>query len=113
MHDERSGSFFTSYHYPAVHFERVCYTMSDSDNSDAEPMNDAQIEEIVDFGQQLIDKILDRRPFEAIKAEIEAGAPLWFQDGEGTSALHAAAYVENEELVRLLLDKGAIWNAGE
>ncbi|KAI8968636.1 S-adenosyl-L-methionine-dependent methyltransferase [Trametes punicea] len=42
---------------------------------------------------------------------VEAGAPLWYQDDEGTSPLHAAAYVESDELVRFLIEEGAIWNA--
>ena len=73
---------------------------------------DAAIEEATEFGTRLIQTILNRAPFEAVKAQIDAGAPLWFQDDEGTSALHAAAYVESEELVRYLIEQGAVWNAG-
>ena len=73
----------------------------------------ASVNEAVALGEDLITHILHRAPLEVIKAEVEAGAPLWYQDEEGTSALHAAAYVENEELISFLLEKGAIWNAGE
>ncbi|KAI0663606.1 S-adenosyl-L-methionine-dependent methyltransferase [Cubamyces menziesii] len=66
---------------------------------------------LVSQGQELVDSILRRRPLAEIKALIDAGAPVWFQDDEGLSPLHAAAYVENEELVRLLIDEGAVWNA--
>ncbi|KAH9892483.1 hypothetical protein C8Q73DRAFT_648634 [Cubamyces lactineus] len=66
---------------------------------------------LVSQGQELVDSILRRRPLAEIKAMIDAGAPVWFQDDEGLSPLHAAAYVENDELVRLLIDEGAVWNA--
>ncbi|EKM54393.1 uncharacterized protein PHACADRAFT_123415 [Phanerochaete carnosa HHB-10118-sp] len=72
---------------------------------------DATIEEATAFGTHLIETILNRAPFNIVKAQIDAGAPLWFQDDEGTSPLHAAAYVENEELVRYLIGQGAVWNA--
>ena len=75
-------------------------------------LNDGDIDEAVTAGKKLISQILDRAPCEAVKGLIDAGAPLWFQDDDGISALHAAAYVENEELVRYLIGKGAIWNIG-
>ncbi|KAI0070018.1 arginine methyl transferase [Panus rudis PR-1116 ss-1] len=74
-------------------------------------MHETDVDQLVDLGESLIADILDRQPFEHIKAKIEAGAPLWFQDDEGTSALHAAAYVDNSELIQYLLEEGAIWNA--
>ena len=73
---------------------------------------DADLAEATAFGTRLIETILNRAPFEVVKAQVDAGAPLWFQDDEGTSALHAAAYVENLELVRYLIEEGAVWNAG-
>ncbi|KAI0342106.1 S-adenosyl-L-methionine-dependent methyltransferase [Trametopsis cervina] len=73
-------------------------------------INDAEINDAIALGEQLINIILDRQPFELVKAVIDDGAPLWFQDDDGTSALHAAAYVEDEQLVQYLLEKGAIWN---
>ncbi|KAF9793492.1 hypothetical protein BJ322DRAFT_1034996 [Thelephora terrestris] len=63
------------------------------------------------LGGYLIFSILQRRPSSKILTLIDAGAPLWYQDGEGTSPLHAAAYIEDEELVRVLIEKGALWNA--
>lgn len=73
---------------------------------------DAAVEEATTLGTRLIETILKRAPFDVVKEQVDAGAPLWFQDDEGTSALHAAAYVENEDLVRYLIKQGAVWNAG-
>ena len=73
---------------------------------------DEDIEALSMLGGYLIFSILHRRPLPKILTLIDAGAPLWYQDEEGTSPLHAAAYIENEELVRVLIGKGAIWNAG-
>lgn len=84
--------------------------MSPKDN---DALNEEQLDEIVSLGQQLISNILARKPFDVVKAQVEEGAPLWFQDDDGTSALHAAAYVENEQLVQYLIENGAIWNSGE
>lgn len=72
---------------------------------------DVEVEALVGLGEALISAILERAPLEAIKSMIADGAPLWYQDEEGTSPLHAAAYVENEELIRLLIEGGAVWNA--
>jgi type IV protein arginine methyltransferase len=73
---------------------------------------DASVEALTVLGQQLIDAILARSPLEEIRALIDAGAPLWFQDEDGTSALHAAAYAEDAELIQTLIEEGAVWNAG-
>lgn len=74
---------------------------------------DEDIEALSILGGYLVFSILHRRPLPKILTLIDAGAPLWYQDDEGTSPLHAAAYVEDEELIRILIEKGAIWNAGE
>lgn len=74
---------------------------------------DEDIETLSMLGGYLIFSILDRRPLPKFLTLIDAGAPLWYQDEDGTSALHAAAYIEDEKLVRILIEKGAIWNAGE
>jgi protein arginine N-methyltransferase 2 len=74
---------------------------------------DEDIKALSMLGGYLIFSILQRRPSSKILTLIDAGAPLWYQDGEGTSPLHAAAYIEDEELVRVLIEKGALWNAGE
>lgn len=80
--------------------------------NDDDALNDEQLNDIMSLGQHLIFDILDKKPFDVVKAQVDAGAPLWFQDDDGTSALHAAAYVENEQLVRYLIENGAIWNSG-
>lgn len=78
-----------------------------------EYLDDDMEEELVSQGEALIAAILERAPFESVKAMVSAGAPIWYQDGEGTSPLHAAAYVENVELIKYLITEGAVWNAGK
>lgn len=80
-------------------------------NSDASD-DDMDVDALVGQGQELVDAIFRRRPLSEIKAVIAAGAPVWYQDDEGTSPLHAAAYVEDQELIRFLVAEGALWNAG-
>lgn len=75
-----------------------------SDNGD--------IDTLVALGQALVEAILERRSFALVQKMVSDGAPLWYQDEEGTSALHAAAYVEDESLIRYLIEQGAVWNAG-
>lgn len=72
-----------------------------------------EINTLTELGTTLIQAILEKEPLDNVRDLIDAGAPLWFQDNEGTSPLHAAAYVGNEQLVKLLLDEGAVWNAGK
>ncbi|TFK25698.1 arginine methyl transferase [Coprinopsis marcescibilis] len=49
---------------------------------------------------------------DAIKEILDNGAPVWYQNQEeGTSPLHAAAYTKNPELAKILLERGAVWNA--
>lgn len=68
---------------------------------------------LTQLGEHLISGILNDEGMDTITQAIEIGAPLWYQnEEEGISALHAAAYMQNEELVKLLLKKGAVWNAG-
>ena len=75
-------------------------------------MDDDEIAALTTFGEQLIDAILNEQA-KAAKDFVEKGAPLWYQnEAESMSALHAAAYVQNEELVEYLIQKGAIWSAG-
>jgi type IV protein arginine methyltransferase len=74
---------------------------------------DEELEIVTALGSKLINAILEAEPLENIEALVDSGAPLWYQDeAEGISPLHAAAYGENEEIVRLLIDEGAVWNAG-
>jgi len=65
------------------------------------------------LGEDLIEKILNNEPTEVISAILESGAPVWYQNAsEGTSSLHAATFTQNVDLVNLLLENGAVWNAG-
>lgn len=66
------------------------------------------------LGSQLIDTILSSpSDTKQIKELIEQGAPLWYQtDDEGLACLHAACFVQDPGLVRLLLENGAPWNLG-
>ncbi|KAF7965835.1 hypothetical protein HWV62_41258 [Athelia sp. TMB] len=74
---------------------------------------DHDIETLTSSGSSLINAILDCHSLQDIKALIDAGAPLWYQDDlEGISPLHAAAYLDDDgELAKYLLANGAIWNA--
>jgi protein arginine N-methyltransferase 2 len=75
---------------------------------------DADVEEIAtNLGECLVQQILEGKPLDDIKASLDMGAPVWYQtSAEGISALHAAAFVQNDSLVRLLIERGAVWNAG-
>lgn len=67
------------------------------------------------LGSTLINAILDGEALENIRTIVEAGAPLWYQDeAEGLSPLHAAAYVGggDKDIIKFLIDEGAVWNAG-
>lgn len=77
--------------------------------------SDANIEVLTALGSQLIKAILEFAPFQGIKALVDAGAPLWYEESTegGISPLHAACFIENDELVKFLIDRGAIWNAGK
>jgi type IV protein arginine methyltransferase len=72
-----------------------------------------EIHAIEELGQALVSAILDRAPLSIIEQLLDADAPLWWQDADGWGALHAAAYAENEALIRLLIERGAVWNAGD
>jgi protein arginine N-methyltransferase 2 len=75
-----------------------------------------QLEElgkIAELGQALIDAVLEHVSIEDVQKMLDEDAPLWYQDECGWSALHAAASVENAELVKSLLQRGALWNAGK
>jgi protein arginine N-methyltransferase 2 len=75
---------------------------------------DVDIALALDLGKKLIQSILDKNPIQTIRSLIvDESAPLWYQDPDegGISALHAAVYMENRDLVQLLIEKGAMWNA--
>lgn len=76
-------------------------------------MDADDIDALTVLGEHLINSILDEEPIGTVQSIIDNGAPLWYQNtAEGASPLHAAAYMQNEELVKLLIKDGAVWNAG-
>jgi type IV protein arginine methyltransferase len=90
--------------------------LSDVDVLTDEDNDSDQLEElgkIAELGQALIDAVLEYAPIEDVQKLLDEDAPLWYQDECGWSALHAAANVENPELVKILLQRGALWNAGK
>lgn len=65
------------------------------------------------LGEELISRILENNSVEIISGLLDSGSPVWYQNEiEGISPLHAAAFVQDAELVKLLIEKGAVWNAG-
>lgn len=75
---------------------------------------DLEIETLSNLGEKLINSILADEQIETIINLIDSDVPLWYQnDAEGMSPLHAAAYQQNKELAKLLIDRGAVWNAGK
>lgn len=87
--------------------------MADNTPDDVQLSDDEDMEElnaITELGTTLIQAIFEKEPLNNIQDLIDAGAPVWFQDNQGTSPLHAAAYVGNQEFVKLLLNEGAVWN---
>jgi ankyrin repeat protein len=86
---------------------------NDHDDEGMYEYGDAE-SEIGALGQALISAILERAPPEDVRKLLEEDeAPVWYQDEDGWSALHAAASVEDAELVKRLLQLGAPWNSGE
>ncbi|KAJ6499249.1 arginine methyl transferase [Mycena sanguinolenta] len=76
--------------------------------------DEIELDALTDLGEELIRSILAEEPLDTMKQLVESGAPLWYQnESEGISCLHAAAYTQNRELVKLLLDGGAVWNAAD
>ena len=76
---------------------------------------DSEVEEAIRLGSQLIETILLSSPSDlpTIQSLVKAGAPLWYEnETSGISALHAACFVENPEIVHMLLENGAVWNSG-
>lgn len=89
------------------------YAMSHTLNGrDSMVVDESEVDHLVELGMDLISAILDKFPLEVVKSKVDAGAPLWFQDDDGFSALHAAAMNEDEELIQYLIAEGAVWNAG-
>jgi type IV protein arginine methyltransferase len=77
-------------------------------------MDDSDIDAVVTrLGEELIARILDNESVEKISGLLDSGSPVWYQnENEGISPLHAAAFTQNVELVKFLIEKGAVWNAG-
>lgn len=79
---------------------------------DDDAASDGTVEALTILGEHLINTILENGSQETIKEIIDQGAPLWYQnDNEGISPLHAAAYMQNQGLVKTFLEEGAVWNA--
>jgi ankyrin repeat protein len=80
---------------------------------EGEALDDHEISALTQIGLRLTDAILSRATFEDIQTLVAEGAPVWFQDeDEGISPLHAAAYTQQQDVAKLLIDAGAPWNAG-
>jgi type IV protein arginine methyltransferase len=77
---------------------------------DPDPDDDG---EIAALGRALITAILEYSPIGVVQELLDEDMPLWYQDEDGWSALHAAASVGDAELVKGLLQRGALWNSGE
>lgn len=75
--------------------------------------DESDSEDIALLGRALISAILEYAPMEDVQRLLDEEAPLWYQDEDGWSALHAAASVEDAELVKNLLRRGAVWNSGD
>lgn len=77
-------------------------------------LDDSDIDAVVTrLGEEFIARILENESVEKISGLLDSGSPVWYQnEDEGISPLHAAAFVQNAELVKLLIEKGAVWNAG-
>lgn len=113
-HHLASGLISAFLRLTTTSLETYLTSMSETFEDDFEIIDDddPEIIALTELGTTLIQAILEKEPIANVQDLIDAGAPLWYQDDEGTSALHAAAYVENEQLVKLLIEEGAIWNAG-
>jgi protein arginine N-methyltransferase 2 len=68
---------------------------------------------LISLANQLISAAASS-PLSEVKRLIKAGAPTWYQeDTMGWSALHFAAERADSQVVKALLDGGAVWNASE
>ncbi|KAF7296149.1 hypothetical protein MKEN_01430200 [Mycena kentingensis (nom. inval.)] len=73
--------------------------------------SDDELDALTTAGEALVAAILAEEE-EKIQALISGGAPLWYQtEMEGISCLHAAAYTQNLDLAKQLIEGGAVWNA--
>ncbi|KAH8828043.1 hypothetical protein DL96DRAFT_1696572 [Flagelloscypha sp. PMI_526] len=73
--------------------------------------SDVEMHNLASLGTALIEAIFEGQQESAL-IDLIAASPLWYQEEvEGMSCLHAAAYMQNPGLIRLLIEKGATWNA--
>ena len=80
---------------------------------DEDHIDDLDIDTVLRLGEELITRILENESLESISELLDSGSPVWYQnESEGISPLHAAAFIQSVELVKLLIEKGAVWNAG-
>lgn len=86
--------------------------MSNEFANDDMVTDNGDVDDLVEQGLELISAILEGQSFQTIESRIKAGAPLWAQDSDGMSALHAAALRQDQEMVQFLIAEGAVWNAG-
>ena len=87
--------------------------MDDSGHMDEDHIDDLDIDTVLRLGEELITRILENESLESISELLDSGSPVWYQnESEGISPLHAAAFIQSVELVKLLIEKGAVWNAG-
>jgi ankyrin repeat protein len=112
-HQVFSLSLMSRYHSTDSYEKRATednvVSVGDTDPDYAE----ADEDEFATQGQALISAILEYAPIEDVQKLLDDDAPLWYQDEDGWSALHAAASVEDAELVKMLLQHGALWNSGK
>ncbi|KAF8324473.1 arginine methyl transferase [Cantharellus anzutake] len=75
-------------------------------------MDDREISQIIEMGSHLFAAV-ERQDQEAVRYLLTVeNAPTWYQEPEsGWTALHLAASLENSELISILLDNSALWNA--
>lgn len=70
------------------------------------------VDAAVEAGALLFSAIVAKENHQ-IEKLLVTDAPLWYQEPEsGWTVLHVAAHNRDLPLMKKLLDKGAIWNAG-
>ena len=77
-------------------------------------MDDEEVSQMMEVGARLFAAV-EVQDTEAVKHLLSVeNAPTWYQEPEsGWNVLHLAASLENSELVALLLENSAMWNAGD